>query len=86
MSGPVGHGQVLGRLGPGWPASEYSLASTRGRMARALTPMQSKGLLGFFLGLNGAFSGPNRPQEGLEKAPGSGPDRFGPIFSPVDQF
>ncbi len=25
-------------------------------------------------------------QEGLEKAPGSGPDRFVPIFSPVDQF
>ncbi len=52
--------------------------------------MQSKGLFGFFvrsenLGF-GAFSGPNRPQEGLEKAPGSGPDRFAPISSPVDQF
>ncbi len=34
----------------------------------------------------GAFSGPNQPQEGLEKAPGSGPDRVAPIFSPVDQF
>ncbi len=34
----------------------------------------------------GAFSGPNRPQEGLEKAPGSGPDRFAPFFSPADQF
>ncbi len=33
-----------------------------------------------------SFSGPNRPQEGLEKAPGSGPDRFAPMFSPVDQF
>ncbi len=34
----------------------------------------------------GGFSSPSRPQEGLEKAPGSGPDRFAPIFSPVDQF
>ena len=34
----------------------------------------------------GAFSGPNRPQESLEKAPGSGPDRFAPFFSPADQF
>ncbi len=34
----------------------------------------------------GAFSGPDRPQEGLEKAPGSGPDRFAPISSPADQI
>ncbi len=34
----------------------------------------------------GDFSGPNRPQEGLEKAPGSGPDRFAPIFNPVNHF
>ncbi len=34
----------------------------------------------------GVFSGPNRPPEDLEKAPGSGSDRFASFFSPVDQF
>ncbi len=52
--------------------------------------MQSKGLLGLLFRSKNlsfeAFSGPNRPQEGLEKAPGSGPNRFAPIFKPVDQF
>jgi hypothetical protein len=55
----------------------------------ALPPMQSKGLCGFFRSDNlgfGSFSGPNRPQEGLEKTPGTGPDRFAPFFSPADQF
>ena len=51
--------------------------------------MQSKRVLGFSRSENlgfGAFSSPNRPQEGLKKAPGPSPDRFAPIFNPVDQL
>jgi len=83
----IGPGRVWKRLAARAPLDVHRFPA-RQTTSEAIS-CGHKGFVFFEVGkcrLRVFVSGPNRPREGLEKAPGSSPARCPPIFSPADQF